>query len=68
MIGIERGSERERERVGVVCPGLEKAEEGSSRWCSGTGMFNVFNGWTMISDYCTCMSGCERCCCLFWML
>ena len=43
MIQIERGSERERERVGVDCPNLEKAEEGSLGWCSGTEIFNIFN-------------------------
>ena len=37
MIGIEGNRKRERERVGVGCPGLGKAEEGSPGWCSGTG-------------------------------
>ena len=68
MIGIERGREREHERVGVDCPGLEKAEEGSLGWCSGTGLFNVLNGRTMTFDYCTCMSGCKYCCFLFLIL
>ena len=61
MIGIERGRKREHDRVGVDCSGLEKAKEGSPGWCSGTEMFNTFNGRTMTFDYCTCMSGCEHC-------
>ena len=69
MIGIWRGDgERDYERVGVDCPGLGKAEEGSPGWCSGTREFNVFNGQTSTFYYCTCMNGCEQCCCLFLIL
>ena len=59
---------REHERVGADCPGLEKVEEGSPGWCSGTGEYNVFNGGTITFDCCTRMSGCEHCCCLFLIL
>ena len=69
MVGIVKGGEREAARgSGVDCPGLGKAEEGNPGWCSGTGMFNVFNGRTITLDYCICMSGCEHCCCLFLIL
>ena len=64
-MGIDRGEERERDRVGVDCLGLGKAEEGSPGWCSGEGLFSVFNGRIITFDYCTCMSGCEPFCCLF---
>ena len=51
--------------MGVDYPGLGKTEEGSPGWCSGMGVFNVFNEQTITFDYCTCMSGCEYCCCFF---
>ena len=67
-MGIERGGERECERVGVDCPSLGKAEEGCPGWCNGTGVFSVLNGRTITFDYYTSMSGCEPCCCLFLIL
>ena len=54
--------------MGVDCPGLGKAEEGSPGWCSRTGVFNAFNGQTITVDHYTCMSGCKHCCCLFLIL